>query len=195
MSRPDKLPKILTQTEAYALLNEPNRRYYSPERDYLAMHLMLRTGLRVGEVVALKPEHVDLESGKITVRDGKGAKDRIVYARNGLLTDLREWMDRRPESEWLLPTSKGTQTSTAQLRRSVKRYAEKAGINEVERVSPHTLRHTFATRLLESCGNIRRVQAALGHSDLSTTMIYTHVTDADLDDAIRGMDNLVSAPE
>lgn len=187
MSRPDKLPKILTEQESDALLSEPNRRYYSPERDFLAMRLMLETGLRVGEVVALKPEHVDLEAGKITVREGKGAKDRIVYARNGLLSDLRDWMDRRPESDWLLPTSKGTQTDTEHIRRSVKRYAEDAEIEEIERVSPHTLRHTFATRLLESCGNIRRVQEALGHSDLSTTMIYTHVTNADLEEAMIGM--------
>ena len=188
MSRPDKLPKILSEQESEALLSEPNRRYYSPERDYLAMRLMLETGLRVGEVVALKPEHVDLEAGKITVREGKGAKDRYLRLQfGGLFQDLRDWMDRRPESDWLLPTSKGTQTDTEHIRRSVKRYAEDAGIEEIERVSPHTLRHTFATRLLESCGNIRRVQEALGHSDLSTTMIYTHVTNADLEEAMRGM--------
>jgi len=187
MSRPDKLPKILTESEASALLNEPNRRYYSPERDYIAMQLMYNAGLRVGEVVALKPEHIDLLNGQIEVREGKGGKDRIVPALNGLPDDLGDWMDRRPESEWLLPTSKGTQTTTQHLRRSVKRYAEKAGIEEIERVSPHTLRHTFATDLLEYCGNIRKVQKALGHSDISTTMIYTHVTDADLHEAMRGM--------
>nr|WP_279349760.1 tyrosine-type recombinase/integrase [Salinibacter sp.] len=96
-------------------------------------------------------------------------------------------MDRRPESDYLLPTSKGTKVDTSQLRRSVKRYAKDADIAEVERVSPHTLRHTFATRLLEATGNIRKVQKALGHSDLSTTMLYTHVVDGELEDAMKGL--------
>jgi site-specific recombinase XerD len=98
-------------------------------------------------------------------------------------------MDRRQEkageSEYLLPTSKGTQVATSHLRRSVKRYARKAGIEEVDRVSPHTLRHTFATRLYRETGNIRMVQKALGHSDLSTTMIYTHVVDEELEGAMK----------
>jgi site-specific recombinase XerD len=76
---------------------------------------------------------------------------------------------------------------TSQLRRSVKRYAKKAEIAEIDRVSPHTLRHTFATRLLRETGNIRKVQKALGHSDLSTTMLYTHVVDSELEEAMKGL--------
>lgn len=100
-------------------------------------------------------------------------------------------MDRRkataPGADYLLPTSKETQVATSHLRRSVKRYARKAGIEEVDRVSPHTLRHTFATRLYRSAGKIRLVQKALGHSDLSTTMIYTHVVDEELEGAMKGL--------
>jgi len=100
-------------------------------------------------------------------------------------------MDRRqekaPGAGYLLPTSKETQVATSHLRRSVKRYARKAGIEEVERVSPHTLRHTFATRLYRETSNIRMVQKALGHSDLSTTMIYTHVVDEELEGAMKGL--------
>jgi site-specific recombinase XerD len=191
MARPDKLPKILTEAETDALLAQPNQRYYGPHRDYLFMRLMLKAGLRASEATALRPEHIDLMSGKLSVREGKGAKDRTLWVGEELLEELREWMDRRRatagESRYLLPTSKGTKVATSHLRRSVKRYARKAGIEEVGRVSPHTLRHTFATRLYRETSNIRMVQKALGHSDLSTTMIYTHVVDEELEGAMKGL--------
>lgn len=187
MNRPDKLPKVLTRDESDRLLSQPNQRYYSPHRDFLLMRLMLKTGLRASEAVALRPEHLDMMSGKLTVREGKGAKDRTLWFGTDLQDEIERWLDRRPESDYLFPTSKGTQVDTSQLRRSVKRYAKKAEIAEVERVSPHTLRHTFATRLLQDTGNIRVVQKALGHSDLSTTMIYTHVVDGEVEDAMKAL--------
>ena len=187
MARPDKLPRVLTEEETDRLLAQPNQRYFGPHRDYLYMRLMLKAGLRASEATALRPEHIDLMSGKLMVREGKGAKDRTLWVGEELLQELREWMDRRPESDFLLPTSKDTQVATSHLRRSVKRYARKAGIEEVERVSPHTLRHTFATRLYRETSNIRMVQKALGHSDLSTTMIYTHVVDEELEGAMKGL--------
>jgi site-specific recombinase XerD len=125
------------------------------------------------------------------VREGKGAKDRTLWIGEDMLEELQGWMDPRQEkaaeSEYLLPTSKGTQVATSHLRRSVKRYARDANIEEVDRVSPHTLRHTFATRLYRETSNIRMVQKALGHSDLSTTMIYTHVVDEELEGAMKGL--------
>jgi integrase/recombinase XerD len=191
MARPDKLPKILTETETDRLLAQPNRRYFGPHRDYLYMRLMLKAGLRASEATSLRKEHVDLMSGKLSVREGKGTKDRTLWIGEEVLEELREWTDRRTEeaenSEFLLPTRKGTKVATSHLRRSVKRYARDADIEEVERVSPHTLRHTFATRLYRSAGKIRMVQKALGHSDLSTTMIYTHVVDEELETALKGL--------
>ncbi|MCS3613380.1 tyrosine-type recombinase/integrase [Salinibacter ruber] len=191
MARPDTLPKILTEEETDRLLAQPNQRYFGPHRDYLYMRLMLKAGLRASEATALRPEHIDLMSGKLMVREGKGAKDRTLWIGEDLLEELQGWMDRRqekaPGAGHLLPTSKGTQVATAHLRRSVKRYARKAGIDEVDRVSPHTLRHTFATRLYRETSNIRMVQKALGHSDLSTTMIYTHVVDEELEGAMKGL--------
>ncbi len=183
----DKLPKVLTKLEVESLLEQPNPRYFSPHRDYLIMRLMLKAGLRAAEVVSLRPEHVDLMSGKVMVREGKGAKDRTLWVGEELIGELEEWMDRRPESDWLLPTRKGTKVATSHLRRSVKRYARDADIDEVERVSPHTLRHTFATCLYRESGRIRVVQKALGHSDLSTTMIYTHIVDEELESAMKGL--------
>lgn len=187
MARPDKLPKVLTEEEADRLLQEPNRRYFGPHRDYLYMRLMLKAGLRASEATALRPEHVSLMHGKLMVREGKGAKDRTLWLGEDVLEELREWMDRRPESKFLLPTRKGTQVATSHLRRSVKRYARKAGIDGVDRVSPHTLRHTFATELYRKTGKIRAVQKALGHADLSTTMVYTHVVDEELEAAMKGL--------
>jgi site-specific recombinase XerD len=189
MTRPDKLPRVLTEEETKRLLQQPNQRYYGPHRDYLYMRLMLKAGLRASEATALRPENVDLMSGKLVVREGKGAKDRTLWVGEELLGELQEWTGRRNkktgESEFLLPTSKGTQVATSHLRRSVKRYTRDAGIEEVYRVSPHTLRHTFATRLYRETSNIRMVQKALGHSDLSTTMIYTHVVDEELEGAMK----------
>lgn len=191
MSRPDRLPKVLTEEETTRLLEQPNRRYFGPHRDYLYMRLMLKAGLRASEAVSLRPEHIDLMSGKLMVREGKGAKDRTLWLGEELLGELRDWMDRckavAGSSGWLLPTRKGTKVAPSHLRRSVKRYARKAKLEEVERVSPHTLRHTFATRLYKDTGNIRMVQKALGHSDLSTTMIYTHVIDEKLEGAMKGL--------
>ena len=191
MARPDKLPKILTEEETDRLLAQPNQRYFGPHRDYLYMRLMLKAGLRASEAAALRPEHLDLMSGKLSVREGKGAKDRTLWIGEEMLGELQEWMDRRGDEVespgFLLPTRKGTEVVTSHLRRSVKRYARKAGIDEVDRVSPHTLRHTFATRLYRKTSNIRMVQKALGHSDLSTTMIYTHVVDEELEGAMKGL--------
>lgn len=102
-----------------------------------------------------------------------------------MLDEFRERMDRRPDSDWLLPTRNGTKVATSHLHRSVKRYAHDADIKEVGRVSPHALRYTFAMRLYRETGKIRVVQTALGHSDLSTTMIYTHVVDEELEGAMK----------
>jgi site-specific recombinase XerD len=196
MARPDKLPKILTEEETDRLLLQPNQRYFGPHRDCLFMRLMLKAGLRASEATALRPEHLGPMGGKLTVREGKGARDRTLWVGEEVLGELQEWMDRRSEevgeteassSDFLLPTRKGTEVATSHLRRSVKRYARQAEIEEVDRVSPHTLRHTFATRLYRETGNIRLTQKALGHSDLSTTMIYTHVVDEELEGAMKGL--------
>ena len=155
------------------------------------MRLMLKAGLRASEATALQPEHLDLMSGKLTVREGKGAKDRTLWVGEEMLDELREWANRCTgeveSSRFLLPTRKGPEVATSHLRRSVKRYARKADIKEVDRVSPHTLRHTFATRLYRETENIRMVQKALGHSDLSTIMIYMYVVDEELEGAMKGL--------
>jgi site-specific recombinase XerD len=111
---------------------------------------------------------------------------RAPAARRDDLGDLvARWLDRRPDSEWLLPTRHATQVNTRYLREMTKRKVVAAGIPEADRVTPHVLRHTFATDLLRETKNIRLTQKALGHASLATTMIYTHVADEELETAVR----------
>ena len=186
MSRARKLPRTLTDDERLALLAQCNVRYVAPHRNLCMMRIMLEAGLRAGEVVALRPSHLTMTSCKLLVKQGKGAKDRVLWISESLRDEVGRWLERRPTSTWLFPTNTGQQLDTRYLRTMVKRYAEKAGIAGWEHVSPHTLRHTFATDLYRETKNIRLVQKALGHSDLSTTMIYTHIVDAELEAALKG---------
>lgn len=185
VARPKRLPKVLTADEQRALVAQPNPRYLSGLRNRCMIRVMLEAGLRAGEIIALRPEHLDMRTCRLFVREGKGAKDRVLWVTDVLRDLIGTWLERRPESEWLFPTRGGGQINTRYLRTMVKHYAVKAGIPEAERVTPHVLRHTFATDLLRETKNIRLVQKALGHSDVSTTMIYTHVFDEELEEALR----------
>ncbi len=181
-----RLPKVLTGEEQAAVLILLNRRYPTPHRNLCMIRLMLDAGLRVGEVVALKPEHLNMTTCQLMVREGKGAKDRVLWIRDDLRDLIGDWLGRRPESDWLFPTRDGGKVQTRYLRALVKRLALKAGVAEARKVSPHSLRHTFATDLLRKTKNIRLVQKTLGHASLSTTMIYTHIYDGDVEEAMRG---------
>lgn len=187
MSSQDSIPKVLTEKEQQDLLDQLNTRYQSPHRNLVMLRLMLDTGLRAGEVVALRPEHLDLETGRLVVREGKGAKDRTLWFSDEVAELLEEWLGRRPESDYVFPTRDGGQMSTRYLRKMVKRLAREADVAEAERVSPHTLRHTFATDLYRETSNLRMVQKALGHADLSTTQIYTHIVDEELEEEMKGL--------
>lgn len=182
-----KLPKVLSSDEQERLLEQFNTRYPSSYRNLCMIRVMLDAGLRAGEVVAIRPEHLHMTSCKLVVREGKGAKDRTLWISSDLRDLIGEWLNRRPESDWLFPTKDGGKVATRYLRAMVKRYAEKADILELDRVSPHTLRHTFATDLFRETKNIRLVQKALGHADLSTTMIYTHIVDEEMEAAMKGL--------
>lgn len=188
MARSKKLPKVLTPDERGLLVAQPNPRYLSGLRNRCILRVALEAGLRAGELVALKPEHLEMLTCRLVVREGKGAKDRTLWISDDLRDLIGLWLARRPVSPWLFPTRDGGQLGTRYLRTMVKQYAVKAGVSEAERVSPHALRHTFATDLLRETKNIRLVQKALGHSDVSTTMIYTHVFDEELEQALRRRD-------
>ena len=192
MSRARRLPKVLSAEEQVRLLACFNTRYVTPHRNRTMVLTMLDAGLRVGEVVALRPDHVDLASCRITVREGKGAKDRVVYIPRRLRDALAEWLGRRagwlanPDvCLWLFPTRKGTQVSTRQVRAFVKRAARRARVNEADRVSPHAMRHSYASDVLRETGNLRLVQELLGHSSISTTQLYTHLVNGEAEEAMR----------
>ena len=181
-----KLPRVLAADERDDLLAVFNTRYISGLKNLCMARVMIEAGLRVSEVCDLRPRDLNMHSCKLQVRDGKGGKDRNLWVTHDLRDLIGEWLDRRPDSTWLYPTRSGSRTSPRSVRRMVKNYATKAGIGWADELSPHTLRHSFATELLGRTGNIRLVQKALGHADLSTTMIYTHIVDADLEAALKG---------
>ena len=185
MATPQKLPETLTPLECKALLAQPKPRYPTGLRDLCMLRLMLNTGLRASECLNLKVRDVDWMSGKLMVREGKGKKDRTLWVNEDVLDLLRKWRERRPvESELLFTTLEGKPINDRALRAMVQRRAKKAGIPK--HVHPHTLRHTFATEMYRQTKDIRGVQKMLGHSDLSTTMVYTHIVDDDVENAMRG---------
>ncbi len=187
-----KIPVVLTGDEQRDLLDQFNTRYVTTHRNKVMYRLMLNTGLRVSEVTALRWNNIDFDSNKLMVREGKGAKDRTLWISEDISEDLREWRDRQAEelgerSKYVFTTMRegksGNRLSIQQVWETLKTYVRKAGIEK--NVSPHTLRHTFATDLYRETKDIRLVQKALGHSDLSTTMIYTHIVDDELEEALK----------
>jgi integrase/recombinase XerD len=180
-----RLPEVLTRAEARALLATPNRYYPTGQRDLCLLKLMLNAGLRASEVLSLTWRDVDLHIGRLLVRRGKGDKDRQVWVNDEVVAQMRAWRERSPTSRYCFPTLKGTRIYDAALREMVKRRGRKAGI--AKDVHPHMLRHTYATELYRATKDIRLVQKALGHAQLSTTMIYTHIVDDDLETAMRAL--------
>mgnify|MGYP000365618413 CR=1 FL=1 len=173
-----RLPKTLTREEATRLLAAPNKSCPTGLRNRCILQLMYRGALRVSEVVALRPQDIDWETGLVRIVEGKGARDRNIYIDEHTLDLLRLWSERRPRSPWFFCTLSGRPVSTVYIRAMIKRMARRAGITR--RIYPHMLRHTFATERLSEGWSIREVQEYLGHADIRTTQIYTHVSPEDL---------------
>lgn len=179
-----RLPKTLTQEEVTALLE--SRIGTKPEhiRDTAMLELLYATGLRVSELVMLKLSHLNLAVGYV-LATGKGAKQRVVpigdAARRTMsvyLEGARQGLIKRRESTYLFVTRRGTNMTRQSFWNVLRRRARQARI--MKPISPHMLRHSFATHLLEHGADLRSVQAMLGHSKISTTQIYTHVEHARL---------------
>lgn len=181
MSR--KLPDTLNDKERTALLSQPNKKAPTGLRDLAMVKLMLNAGLRAAEVLNISAQDLDWTSGKLIIKHGKGKKDRIVWINEDDLEITRSWKEIKPPNPFLFTTLQGKSINSRYLRAMVKRRAIKAGITKD--VHPHLLRHTFATDLLKSTKNIRLVQKALGHASLSSTMIYTHIYDEELETALK----------
>jgi integrase/recombinase XerD len=174
-----KLPDVLTQTEILRLLASPDVRTPRGLRDAAMLHTMYAAGLRVSELVTLEMLDVDLAQGYLAAF-GKGSKRRIVplgaHARQAIERYLGEVRGRwaRQGSRVLFVTQRGGGMTRQGFWKAVQRYARSAGISKS--ISPHKLRHSFATHLLRGGADLRVVQTLLGHSDITTTQIYTHVT-------------------
>ena len=170
---PKSLPKALSKEEVRRLLSviPPTRK-----RDRLIVLLLYGAGLRVSELCNLKKKDVDFERSLLIVRGGKGAKDRVVPIPAFLLKEIRAYLEtREDDSEYLLVEErreKKDRISTKTVWYLLRKYGERAGV----KVTPHMLRHSFATHMLENGVHIRAIQEFLGHSNLSTTQIYTKVT-------------------
>lgn len=182
-----KIPEILTIEEQYQLINIFNTRYFYPVRNKTMIELFLYTGLRVSEMVNLQWKDINLMTGQLKVVQGKGSKDRIIWVNEDMLEKLQEWKEKQfnrfGKCELVFCSRSKNNLNPKDIRDMIKKYAAKSGINK--NISCHTLRHTFATDLLRATKNIRLVQKALGHSDLSTTMIYTHIVDDEFEDALK----------
>jgi integrase/recombinase XerD len=173
------LPDILSRDEVEALLSQPDVQTVLGKRDKAMLELLYATGLRVTELIDLRVNNINLDAGFVRTM-GKGSKERIVPMGSQAMDALRQYLGggrasllKRGGSSCLFLSSRGRSMTRQGFWKIIKGYAMKAGI--VRRVTPHTLRHSFATHLLEGGADLRSVQVMLGHSDISTTQIYTHV--------------------
>ena len=177
------LPKFLDLEEVDRLLVQPDASTPRGSRDKALIAVLYATGLRVSELIALKLSNLHLEDGYLTCV-GKGSKERIVPIGRDAVDSLQRYLaEGRPHllqraSQWLFVNARGTPLSRVGFWKLLKEYGIKAGITKD--LSPHVLRHSFATHLLDRGADLRAIQMMLGHADLSTTQIYTHVLEARL---------------
>jgi integrase/recombinase XerD len=184
--RARKLPQVLTRGEIEKLLSQPVGTEPAALRDRALLELMYACGLRASEAIGLELLDVDTEEGVLRAR-GKGSKERVVPIGQAALRALRIYLERgrpglvkgAPEAH-LFVNFRGGQLTRQGLYKIVRRHALSAGL--ADRMSPHTLRHTFATHLLAGGCDLRSVQEMLGHADVSTTQLYTHLSSERLKD-------------
>jgi len=178
--RSKRLPKVLSRDEVRHLLEQPLGSSPAALRDRALLETMYACGLRASEAVALELAELDLEAGILRAR-GKGSKERIVPIGTKAIEALRAYVKHgRPrlvgirDERHLFVNLRGVGLSRQGLYKIVQRHARTAGLQD--RMSPHTLRHTFATHLLAGGCDLRSLQEMLGHSDIGTTQIYTHLS-------------------
>ena len=174
------LPNILTPNEECALLSAFNTRYPTSFRNHTMILLALNTGMRIGDLVKLTWQDIEFDTGRCHIKRGKGAKDRVIFIRPAVLSEMVDmsWKMGREPAGLVFVTLKGGPIATSYLRRMIAAKAQKAGIGR--RVHFHLLRHTYLTRLYGRTRDIRVVQEVAGHADISTTQIYTHISGEDV---------------
>ena len=194
---PEREIDLVSEDELERLLSAPNSSSLKEIRDRAILELLFSTGLRVSELCALGRDSLNLDRGEFSVR-GKGEKVRVVFLSESAKVALKAWLTKRKDmSEALFVNFKNLEAklpsggltpnenrlTSRSVERMIKYYAIKAGISK--KVTPHILRHCFATDLLQNGADLRSVQMLLGHSNISTTQIYTHITNRQLRDIHR----------
>ncbi|MDP3921577.1 MAG: tyrosine recombinase XerC [Candidatus Omnitrophota bacterium] len=185
--RERRLPRLLNSEEVCHLLEAPSKNTWEEKRDRAILEMLYSSGLRVSELVGLNNEDIDMFSGLVRVR-GKGKKERIVPVGKVALKTLKDYMRHKPPRDQghslrvpIYFNRFGGRITDRSVRRMIIKYVRRIALNKG--VSPHTLRHSFATHMLDRGADLRSVQELLGHENLSTTQIYTHVTTRRLKEA------------
>lgn len=182
---PERSLDLISASELERLLNAPSASTIEGKRDRAILELLFSTGLRISELCSLSIDSVDLSRDEFSVR-GKGDKVRVVFLSEDARTAIKNYLAGRKDMEDALFIRYGRKAHIGEdaritprtVQRLLKLYATKAGITR--KVTPHVIRHSFATDLLSNGADLRSVQALLGHAHIGTTQIYTHVTDAHL---------------
>jgi site-specific recombinase XerD len=184
---PEREVDVLYPEEVDALLSSPQGDSMSASRDSAILHLLFSTGLRISELVKLNRDHIREDSNEVVVR-GKGNKVRVVFLSSQAKEAAGSYLARRTDVDpaLFIRHKKGVgeadnlRLTTRTVQRIIRHHAAKAGLTK--KVTPHTLRHSFATDLLSNGADVRQVQQLLGHASITTTQIYTHLTDVHLRD-------------
>jgi len=196
--RRKKLPVILEPEEVESLMRIPNKIYFSGKRNLAVLSLMLNMGLRVSEVANLKPQDINLTKNKLRIVGGKGGIDRDLMIPFYTSKLLKEWWKAKPKNTKYFfttikdikrtgkakcfNTKKGSQFKTRNISYMIKKYSKRAKIKK--NISPHSLRHTFATNFIKQGGNVMHLKEILGHSDISSTQIYITLALRDVEKAM-----------
>ena len=174
---PQRLPKTIEHEQVERLLSIPGDEPLTI-RDRAVMELFYSSGLRLAEIAALDCGSLDLSSAQVRIEKGKGSKSRVVPVGAPARKALKEWLNIRPtliklETDALFISKRGSRLSHRSIQQRLKHWAVRQGLDQ--NIHPHRLRHAFASHLLESSGDIRAVQELLGHANISTTQVYTHL--------------------
>lgn len=198
------IPNVLNKYEQEKLLSVFNERYPSSLRNKTMINLMLNSGLRLAETINLKWNDIDFSSAKLTIINEENKKSRDIFLKENSIQQLEKWKKRQNQifnkkkinnkSDIIFTALSGNKLNKANVRKMIYRYADKAGIQEEvtrnykdekgnildktyreKKVSPHTLRHTFAVELFKSTNDIKKVQEALDHSSVQSTKVYRHL--------------------
>lgn len=183
------LPRILTPDDQKKLLQQPNSRYPTGVRNRAMLVLMLHAGLKVSELLALRPDDLNLLTGDLILDQEEGPASRSLWIDDHDIEWLWDWWKIRANlsdpNPVLFTTLKGTPIRPRYVRSMVKRLARKAGVREPEEVSPQTLRHTFAVEFYRESRNLCMLKKVMGYGDLSSTVIYARLIDEQMENPLK----------